>query len=72
VIRRTWPYGTRKTVTVRQIVGVWVVCFERESTEHFALTGVDHAGVSAGDERTIEFREGGPTGGHWDFVAERS
>lgn len=70
---RSWPYGTRKTVRIKDIVRARtiaaVVCAdEAEPSSAYALLDrLDRLNVRTGDRRTIVFTRGGPTGGHWAF-----
>jgi hypothetical protein len=74
MLERTWPYGTTKRVRVltREIIPFQnglaesLVVAELESSEAFILIG-NKAAAGPGDLGTITFREGGPTGGYWDF-----
>ena len=76
-IARTWPYGTRKTGTVVAIVNLNTlsVLVVRDGDDpkkaHVLMYGYGHFdGLNEGDTVTIEFKEGGPTGGYWDVVKD--
>jgi hypothetical protein len=74
VKRRTWPYGTRKTVDVLSISHTAkttvVGCVEPEGERGAFLLVRARGAIEAteGQRREIIFRPGGPTGGYWDFV----
>ncbi len=67
----TWPYGTRKSVKVAG-VGVekgrpFAICVESgPDAEAFVLLGMANP-VAKDDVGYIEFKQGGPTGGFWEF-----
>ena len=71
---RTWPYGTRYTVQVMEVVPgednftpllVVAAC----SDELFFMRGVRHDAIPIrGDFVPIEFMKGGPLGGYWKIV----
>ena len=71
---RTWPYGTTKNVkvTMRQTgkhkglsISV-IIVFDEAEKESYILVG-DRSGAKVGDVGVITFKEGGPTGGYWEF-----
>ncbi len=71
MLARTWPYGTRKAVKVAGVgtqKGVpYAVCVETcDNGEVFVLLGMEKA-AAKDDEGYIEFKDGGPTGGFWEF-----
>lgn len=71
MLARTWPYGTRKAVTVGE-AGMhkgapFAICVEEcQGGEGFILLGMKEA-VQKGEKGYIEFKQGGPTGGYWEF-----
>ena len=76
---RTWPYGTRKTGTVKFIVNrsrvsLLVVEDSDDPKEaYLLLDGPGHfGGLEEGKPVTIEFTFGGPTGGYWEVVREKA
>jgi hypothetical protein len=75
--QRTWPYGTKKNVTIigfeflRNPGNIILTCGEEESEEKFILmlrTPHDAERASVGDRGVISFKPGGPTGGYWDYM----
>jgi hypothetical protein len=79
MIARTWPYGTRKVVTIIDFARVNDHCYTTcrhidDPTEAtILLDGVQTIVAlfhrpAIGQRRVIEFREGGPTGGHWALL----
>ncbi len=78
--RRTWPYGTRIKVAVELVeeasnsltprIAVFIAL---EGAEGFVAISTEHDRVPvAGEQGTIEFREGGPTGGYWALIKEEA
>ncbi len=72
---RTWPYGTRRKVTVVKVAatssGQVVMCSDDlMKGEGYILIQEPDQSVAAGQQRTIEFLRGGPTGGYWAFTSE--
>lgn len=68
---KTWPIGTTYQGTVQRVTSVLVIVIvehEGGRREGYGLTGVDFTGIHAGQSCQIIFRDGGPTGGYWDFV----
>lgn len=71
MLARTWPYGTRKAVVVAD-AGIekgqnFAICVEEcQGGEGFVLLGMSKA-VQKGAKGYIEFKQGGPTGGYWEF-----
>jgi len=72
-LSRTWPYGTRRTVRIitstpelNLIIAVDAMTPDSEQEGYILIGEPDTAEI--GDVRTIEFREGGPTGGHWKLL----
>lgn len=77
VMQRTWPYGTKRRARVLerstakvggQTVRVMVL-EELDRKEAHVLVGNEccDAGANRGDEGTLTFTQGGPTGGYWKF-----
>lgn len=75
-MKRTWPYGTRKNVTVLHWIGGPVACAlvvqadDDPIAEVHCLLGEPRdfpPRVRAGERGTITFTRGGPTGGHWRY-----
>ena len=69
---RTWPYGTRKNVTVINSglarAGRVVLARETGTCEVFILVqGLEVWSPATDCEGVIVFSEGGPTGGYWRF-----
>jgi hypothetical protein len=73
---RTWPYGTTKRVKVLNAVRnpryVGLICHCDEDGEGYVLTmrRPFYEEVQDGDAGTITFKEGGPTGGYWEFTGD--
>lgn len=77
---RTWPYGTKKTVTVDTIkLGLLsndfdVICIEQMPNgdrEGYLLIGCKNlVAVEVGKRYVMEFTKGGPCGGYWRIIAE--
>jgi hypothetical protein len=65
VKHRTWSHGTRRPVKVVDVGPKVLVCVD-ESNEAFLLIG-EHIVVKPDDLGYIEFKEGGQTGGYWEF-----
>jgi hypothetical protein len=72
--RRTWPYDTRKRVTVISIEPVAnsgnthiLACKEDLTSEGFILVRRGLPDAKAGDLGVITFKQGGPAGGYWDY-----
>lgn len=63
---KTWPYGTIKKVVVEAVEGGQYLVVK--GAEGFLLLGIDPMDVEPGDHAEIIFKEGGPSGGYWDFV----
>ena len=63
--RRTWEYETQLDVRVILVSASGMLCEHEESREGFILLGGVYGAFREGDEITIEFVRGGPTGGHW-------
>ena len=71
VIRKTWGYGTRKKVIIMDANTSVITAIEEETKEGFILAGIRAPRrLSKGEGVTIEFKQGGPTGGYWDIVVE--
>ena len=84
MIKRAWPYGTRKRVRIVDVTRGhdWVMghvaavlCEDLEVPGEAFLCLLDGTGLVAikpqpekGQERAIEFRAGGPTGGYWHIL----
>ncbi len=71
---KTWPYGTKKQVTVLNVTQtknlVGMACTEDDSGEGFALllNTTSARNAKPGDSGVITFKPGGPTGGYWDYA----
>ena len=68
---RTWQYGVRKFVRVDRVELGFVICIEDTSGEAFLLIGGSNS-ARIGEKGYIEFKQGGPTGGFWEFHSESS
>ena len=72
MLLRTWEYGATLdgTVLFREVTAkgrvLLAVAIDNSNEAHILLGGGD---APPGAKVTIEFRQGGPTGGHW-AVAE--
>jgi hypothetical protein len=72
----TWPYGTRKRVRIIEVVergrtrGIVCEHLGESRAATVLLTSTDAVAPRVGLETFIEFREGGPTGGHWALTEE--
>ena len=86
MITRTWPYGTKKRVKIvdwrfakDEQLGRVAMCLCEHLDDESEMTvcliarevalAMKHP-VETGQERVMEFRQGGPTGGHWMIVDE--
>ncbi len=76
---RTWPYGTQKRITIKRVEKSarhrTVVCHHRDDEREATLCVMIFADFNAirpapevGQNRLMEFRRGGPTGGHWAIL----
>lgn len=54
---------------VQEVQVGFLVCYEEASQEAFILVG-DKSEAKPGDTGYIEFKQGGPTGGFWEFHKE--
>ena len=74
VYRAVTP-GTRKAVLVldsgKKGPHRYVVAEDREGEGYVLLGAIEGELPSEGDRRVIEFRDGGPTGGHWALLKGR-
>jgi len=85
LITRTWPYGTKKRVKIvdwrvandEQLGRVVMALCEHIDESEMTVCLISIEAVRAmtfipdtGQLRVIEFRQGGPTGGHWMIVDE--
>ena len=77
--QRTWPFGTRKKVTVHH-VSVYrhegeetraVFVTEPETREFFILAGKNWPGAQQGNTGTIIFKECDPNRGRWQFEQQQ-
>lgn len=79
MLTRTWPYGTRKAVEVvsfERCRNAYVIACRHLDDPQEATLIVCHASAvialfhkpQVGQQRVIEFRDGGPTGGHWALL----
>ena len=69
IARRTWDYGTKKTVKILDVNTSVITAHEEITKEGFILAGIRSPfRLSRGDAVIIEFKRGGPTGGYWDIV----
>jgi hypothetical protein len=78
-LTRTWPYGTQKNVTVVSNDPVpnsgdtyILACLEEETAEGFVLVRRGKGDAWKGDRGVITFKEGGTTGGHWNYEKAKS
>jgi hypothetical protein len=77
MITRTYPYGTKKNVTVLNVTQgmssvVTVVCKQDGTDQEFFLVMTKRdkgAEAKPGDRGVITFKAGGPKGGYWDYAA---
>lgn len=68
MIRRVHQLGETRSVEVMEVQPGFCLCRAADDpTEAFVLMGISLDSVIAGQRREIEFRSGGPTGGHWSF-----
>lgn len=74
-VRRTWPYGTRKTCKVLLVDATsgtrWITmqdCDNEKEGYVCSYNRTEHKKVEVEDTVIIEFKPGGPTGGYWDIV----
>jgi hypothetical protein len=72
---RTWPYGTRKEVTVIDVIPdppeIMVACLEEATQEAFiCIYRLGAVRATKGQHGTLTFTQGGLTGGYWAFQAE--
>lgn len=69
MIARTWEYGTEINAKVEKIVTNHphtVVLTDEHGEGHILIgTSCVRAGICEGDEVTLVFIKGGPTGGYW-------
>lgn len=63
---RTWPYGTKKRVTVLDAPHQSVLVVS-DGDEGFVLIDAIPANVNKGDTGVITYTDGGPLGGYWHF-----
>ncbi len=63
---RMWPYGARKLGKIVAVQGRNLVVIDKDA-EGYVLMDCDTDGIREGDDGTLVFRQGGPTGGHWHF-----
>ena len=70
MIARTWPYGTTIEVTVKYVISSGssqsIICVDAKN-EAYVLIG-ERTTAKPGENRSIIFREGGPTGGYWELL----
>ena len=74
---KTWPYGTtlRGTVFVAKITSqhsktAQLVIDERNEGHVLVGNAADFSAVQ-GDDGTLTFTKGGPTGGYWKFIKDK-
>jgi hypothetical protein len=67
---RTWPYGTKKDVKILLAEDGCVLGVDGDNEGYILIGEPDHATVE--EQRTIEFRSGGPTGGHWKLLPKQA
>ena len=73
---RTWPYGTQYQVVILQAskmrTSTMLLCMHADEAFVLVLPHTHDAARSAkeNDVGVITFKEGGPTGGYWDYEAE--
>jgi hypothetical protein len=67
--RKTWPYGTTKSIKIiEDATDMMIVAFEPETKEGFIILGHTIKELPRKDDvGTIVFEQGGPTGGHWQY-----
>lgn len=82
MIERTWPYGTRKRIRIQHIDPCSAVpgsilvyaahCDDEREATVMLMSQADFNAISpmpkVGQDRVMEFRPGGPTGGHWAII----
>lgn len=67
MIKRTWPYGTKKRVEVIHVEPKVLGLVDQQREGYLlALHGLDPLPVK-GDQGIITFTQGGPTGGYWKY-----
>lgn len=75
-LRRTWPYGTRRTAELLEVLrrpGVTALVLRDGLGEHHTLImpargpHAPAAGLARGRTGQLVFTAGGPTGGYWNF-----
>jgi hypothetical protein len=71
---RSWPYGTRKTVTVISSLAlpskqILLVCKDDSNEGWMLMLRLPHVAEKAarGDRGVITFKPGGMNGGYWDY-----
>ena len=75
---RIWPYGTRKTGKVIEVIrwaDLMIIVFIEDGPAPEAFACVYRAGTvdaTEGEEGTITFKEGGPTGAFWDYSPNKT
>ncbi len=74
LLRRTYPYGTKKSVVVKDVrrcgSTAAAICIDDGSPARGFVVLQEREeleGVAVDDRGTITFVEGGPTGGYWFF-----
>ena len=79
MITRTWPYGTRKVIAIvsfeRTNDSCVIACRHRDDPKEGTILLVSARDIAAltirpkpGQLRVMEFKEGGPFGGHWTIL----
>jgi hypothetical protein len=80
VVTKTWPYGSQLAVEIVDVATVatrrgdarLVTCvdgpYDGDAQAFLLLLGGGEAYPDVGSHVTIEFRPGGPLGGHWAFL----
>ena len=77
MIRRTWPYGTKRRGMLREIVTdpaagpVAQIVVDDHGEGHVLLGCGPDPRAQVGDIGVLEFMRGGPMGGYWRFQTDR-
>lgn len=72
MIEVTWDYGSRLNAKVDMVDGNVVVCGDENGHGHIIVNADHDVEPVAGREVVLEFCQGGPRGGYWKIVSERS
>lgn len=69
MLHRTWKYGTVQAATVVDVIaaGLYEAIVCESAGEAHILLGNPTRAVK-GEEGYITFKDGGPTGGYWEYT----